>query len=139
MYTASQICLDGGPLDVNKPADPVAGRPLLRHQLLLGSSGPGAAGAGAATADLAVGLQRILLVAKAVGQLQQQSSLGSSSVQSTGSSGAAVAVQTLVQVGRAVLLYCSTMRVSNPSAFMLLASAPRVGLGAALTTALLAV
>lgn len=97
------MTLDGGPLDVNTVIDPVSGRPLLRQQLLLGSCGPtavvAAAGSSAVAAELSMGLQRILLLAQAVAELQQQQVAAVKGHPVTGgSSNTAAAVQTLVQV-----------------------------------------
>jgi hypothetical protein len=104
-----QVSLDGGKLDLATagPFNAAAGRPLMRQQLLealhsgtnssssSSSSGVGhPAGSAVAGAELSAGLQRLLLLAQAVGELQQPSSAAASS----SSSRMAGAVQVLVQV-----------------------------------------
>lgn len=95
-----QVSLEGGELalDAAGPFNPAYGRPLLRQQLLAalgGSSGPPGTPFGVA-AQLSAGLQRLLALSQAVGELQQQPARpgGNGSGSNT-----AAAVQVLVQVG----------------------------------------
>jgi hypothetical protein len=104
-----QVSLDGGALDLGTagPFNAAAGRPLLRQQLLaalssgtssnMAAQAPGTpTAAAAAAAGLSAGLQRLLLLAQAAGELQNPSaaSVAGSSI----SSRTAGAVQVLVQV-----------------------------------------
>lgn len=104
-----QVSLDGGPLEVDAVLDPASGRPVLRQQLLLGTCGPAAAGGSSVTAELSVGLQRILLLSQAVAELYRQqkaADIGHSTI--TSSCSTAAAVQSLVQVG-----HTQSMRTYN--------------------------